>query len=120
MSARELFRVIAGSVYIGLTIVGNAKAGVADSGHGRVPSSVAAEHKELHEELARVIKAGGRTATEARNVEKLLQPHFIKEEQFALPPRGAAQAGIRKDAANRSRDHEDVRPSPERHADHAG
>lgn len=54
-----------------------------------IPSSVVAEHKELHEELQRIIKHGGRTGSAADQVEKLLRPHFVKEESFALPPLGA-------------------------------
>ena len=50
-----------------------------------VPSSVEAEHKELHAELAKATRAGGRTGAAAQEVEKLLAPHFKKEEQFAMP-----------------------------------
>ena len=53
-----------------------------------IPSSIQAEHKELHAHLAKVRQSGGRTGDAAREVEKLLQPHFVKEEQFAMPPLG--------------------------------
>lgn len=52
------------------------------------PSSIEAEHKELHEKLAEVIKSKGQTGAAGREVENLLRPHFTKEEQFALPPLG--------------------------------
>src|SRR6188472_3988953 len=52
------------------------------------PSSVQREHRELHDELARAIRAGGKTGEAAGKVEKLLRPHLQKEEQYALPPLG--------------------------------
>jgi hypothetical protein len=51
----------------------------------QVPSSIAAEHQELHEELARAIKSGGRTGDAAKIVEQRLSSHFEKEEAYALP-----------------------------------
>lgn len=53
-----------------------------------VPPSLKTEHEELHEELTRATQAGGRTAEAAAAVAKVLHPHFVKEEQFALPPLG--------------------------------
>lgn len=54
----------------------------------RVPQSLKAEHDELHAELGRSVKAGGRTGEAAQSVERLMHPHFLKEEQYALPPLG--------------------------------
>lgn len=51
----------------------------------QVPSSIAAEHHELHEELARAIKSGGKTGDAAKIVEQRLSSHFEKEELYALP-----------------------------------
>ena len=53
-----------------------------------VPTSIKEEHDELHAELATATKAGGRTGEAARIVAKLMHPHFVKEEQYALPPLG--------------------------------
>ncbi|HEY0491319.1 MAG TPA: hemerythrin domain-containing protein [Telluria sp.] len=53
-----------------------------------IPSSIQAEHKELHLRLSRAIAAGGQTGAAAKEVEKLLAPHFGKEEQYAMPPLG--------------------------------
>ena len=50
-----------------------------------VPSSIAAEHRELHEELEKAIKSGGKTGDAANIVEQRLSVHFEKEEQYALP-----------------------------------
>lgn len=54
----------------------------------RIPQPLKAEHDELHRELARATAAGGRTGEAARQVARLLHPHFVKEEEFALPPLG--------------------------------
>ena len=53
-----------------------------------VPSSIAAEHRELHEELEQAIKSGGKTGDAAKVVEERLSVHFEKEEQYALPQLG--------------------------------
>jgi len=57
-----------------------------------IPPSLKAEHEELHGELARATKAGGRTGEAAKPVAKLMHPHFIKEEEYALPPLGLLTA----------------------------
>ena len=54
----------------------------------QIPSSLKAEHEKLHGELVRATKAGGRTGEAAKAVAKLMYPHFIKEEEYALPPLG--------------------------------
>ena len=51
-----------------------------------VPKSVKAEHEDLHVGLANAMKTGGDTAKAARQLEQVLHPHFLKEEQYALPP----------------------------------
>lgn len=50
------------------------------------PSSLKAEHDELHADLKHAIAAGGKTGEAARAVARLLHEHFVKEEQFAIPP----------------------------------
>jgi hypothetical protein len=54
-------------------------------GHG-VPASVKAEHDELHEELEKAIEVEGEVGEAAERVARLLHPHFVKEEEYALPP----------------------------------
>jgi hypothetical protein len=51
----------------------------------KIPQTLESEHEELHEELARAMKAGGRTAEAARAVMKVLQPHMAREQAFVLP-----------------------------------
>ena len=54
----------------------------------QIPSPVEAEHHELHQELAHATMSGGKTAQAARALDKVLSPHFAKEEKYALPPLG--------------------------------
>jgi hypothetical protein len=54
--------------------------------HFDIPRPLKAEHDELHGELVEATKAGGRTGDAAKAVAKLLHPHFVKEEEYALPP----------------------------------
>lgn len=53
-----------------------------------VPQSLKTEHEELHAQLAKAIKSGGATGSAAEAVARLLHPHFVKEEEYALPPLG--------------------------------
>lgn len=54
----------------------------------KIPSSLKSEHKELHAELARATKVKGTIGESAKAVAKVLHPHFVKEEEYALPPLG--------------------------------
>ena len=53
-----------------------------------IPSPLKREHEELHAELVRATQAGGRVGEAAKGVAKVLHDHFVKEEDFALPPLG--------------------------------
>lgn len=53
-----------------------------------VPQSLKKEHEELHAELVAATKAGGRIGAAATAVAQVLHPHFMKEEEYALPPLG--------------------------------
>jgi hemerythrin superfamily protein len=48
--------------------------------------SMSSEHRELHKELTAATKAGGHTADTAKDVMKVLFPHMLHEEEFAVPP----------------------------------
>lgn len=50
-----------------------------------VPSSLKAEHTEIQAELAAAMRSGGNTERAAKDVAKLLNAHFVKEEEFAFP-----------------------------------
>ena len=53
-----------------------------------IPAPLKAEHEELHAELANAIRSGGRSGDAAKEVARLLHPHFVKEEEYAMPPLG--------------------------------
>ena len=53
-----------------------------------IPKTMEKEHEELHKQLRKVTKAGGATGEVARKLVEVLHPHFVKEEDFALPPLG--------------------------------
>jgi hypothetical protein len=58
----------------------------------RIPEPLKLEHQELHEELVRATKASGRIGEAAKAVAAVLHPHFVKEEEYALPPLGLLSA----------------------------
>jgi hypothetical protein len=51
-----------------------------------IPQTLKTEHEELHAELARARDAGGRTGEAAKAVANSLHPHFVREEEIAMPP----------------------------------
>jgi len=53
-----------------------------------VPKSIKLEHEELHEDLEEATMESGSVGDAAKVVQEVLQPHFLKEEEFALPPLG--------------------------------
>jgi hypothetical protein len=57
-----------------------------------IPNSIAAEHEEIQEALVRATLVPGRVGEAARAVAALLDPHFAREEQIALPPLGLLRA----------------------------
>ena len=53
-----------------------------------IPKSIKFEHEELHEDLEEATMEPGSVGDAAKAVQEVLQPHFLKEEEFALPPLG--------------------------------
>ena len=54
----------------------------------RIPESMRVEHEEIHGALVRATKLAGRVGEAARQLAAILHPHFVREEQIALPPLG--------------------------------
>jgi hypothetical protein len=54
----------------------------------RIPESMRVEHAEIHDGLVRATKAPGRVGVAARELAAILHPHFVREEEIALPPLG--------------------------------
>jgi hypothetical protein len=53
-----------------------------------IPKSIKLEHEELHDDLEEATMEPGSVGDAAKAVQEILQPHFLKEEEFALPPLG--------------------------------
>jgi len=54
----------------------------------QIPQSVQMEHEEIHSTLVRATKATGRVGAAAKVLAEVLHPHFVREEEIALPPLG--------------------------------
>ncbi len=54
----------------------------------KIPESLEVEHEELHQQLYKGIKEGGKVGEAAKAVADILHQHFEKEEEYALPPLG--------------------------------
>jgi len=52
----------------------------------KIPTPLSVEHEELHAELVALTRDPGTVGEAARRVAGLLHPHFVKEEEYALPP----------------------------------
>ena len=52
----------------------------------KIPPSLKHEHGEMRASLEFSAKAVGKSGEAAREVARLLVPHFKKEEEYALPP----------------------------------
>lgn len=51
-----------------------------------IPRPLKAEHDELHATLRQATQEPGEVGAAAQAVARLMHPHFIREEEFALPP----------------------------------
>lgn len=51
-----------------------------------IPESLRAEHAEIHQALEEATRAPGPVGEAARALARVLHPHFVREEQVALPP----------------------------------
>lgn len=53
-----------------------------------IPAPLQKEHEALHARLVKATLEPGVVGEAAREVARLLHPHFVREEEFALPPLG--------------------------------
>jgi len=54
----------------------------------QIPKSMEMEHEAVHSHLSELTKAGDRIGEAAQKLASVLDPHFQKENQDALPPLG--------------------------------
>lgn len=53
-----------------------------------IPKSIQAEHEHIHHALVEATKMAGPVGAAARELADVLHPHFVREEEIALPPLG--------------------------------
>ena len=53
-----------------------------------IPQSIRLEHGAIHSVLVEATKATGAVGAAARALAHVLHPHFVREEEIALPPLG--------------------------------
>jgi hypothetical protein len=53
-----------------------------------IPTPLHQEHEALHDELRRATQADGEVGGAARELARLMHPHFVKEDEIAQPPLG--------------------------------
>ena len=58
----------------------------------KTPTPLQSEHQALNAEINQAVKLEGRTGKVTRLVARLMERHFAKEEEFALPPLGLLPA----------------------------
>lgn len=103
LDRRDALKAVAGTAgAAGLAALAHPAAGAAKRGKQKpggekgtdfkIPASLKAEHDEIHKELLRATKAGGKTGEAARAVAEVLHAHFVKEEEIAMPPLGLLRA----------------------------
>ena len=51
-----------------------------------IPAALRVEHEKLHASLSAATKLAGKTGEAAKHVAAVLHEHFLREEEFALPP----------------------------------
>ena len=54
----------------------------------QIPEAMRLEHMEIHDGLVSATKMPGQVGEAARKLAAVLDPHFMREEQIALPPLG--------------------------------
>jgi len=57
-----------------------------------IPTPLQQEHEALHAELRNATQAGGEVGEAAKTLARLMHPHFVKEDEIALPPLGLLAA----------------------------
>lgn len=53
-----------------------------------IPEPLKIEHEKLHDVLRKATAEAGELGAAAKTLARLLHPHFLKEEEYALPPLG--------------------------------
>ena len=89
MTHRKLSSLALMLAFVGVPAFAAAQHGAGEKGHAamlEIPSALKAEHEKLHADLSAATTLAGRTGEAAKHVAEVLHPHFVSEEEFALPP----------------------------------
>lgn len=78
----------AAAVAIACTASADARRSASAQAALRAPESIRIEHEDIHESLVALTKAGGAVGPAAKELAAVLHPHFVREEEIALPPLG--------------------------------
>lgn len=70
----------------------------------QIPESIREEHGAIHGELVRATTAPGSVGAAARELAAVLHPHFVREEEIALPPLGLLAPLARGESTSEMRD----------------
>ncbi|HKJ94845.1 MAG TPA: hemerythrin domain-containing protein [Gammaproteobacteria bacterium] len=54
----------------------------------QTPQPLTTEHRKLHQRLDAALDAGGEIADATRRLIDVMHPHFVREEDIAMPPLG--------------------------------
>ena len=65
----------------------------------RIPGSIRFEHESLHRELADVSLESGKVGEAARSLAQLMHPHFLREDEYAMPPLGLLVRLVRNEVS---------------------
>lgn len=57
-----------------------------------IPESIQVEHESIHSALVEATRSAGRVGAAAKALAEVLHPHFVREEEIALPPLGLLAA----------------------------
>lgn len=80
--------VIAGAVLPGAVAYGQAHQAGGHHAVVTIPQSLQTEHHAIHDALVAATRAPGRVGAAAKELAAVLDPHFKREDEIALPPLG--------------------------------
>lgn len=87
---RTMFLIATAIAISGMAVLATAQS----SGHQtpeaktQIPKSIQAEHLAIHSMLVEATRVPGRVGAAAKTLAEVLDPHFEREEEIALPPLG--------------------------------
>jgi hypothetical protein len=67
---------------------GEQEEAVMDKSTIEIPESIRREHEAIHSALVAATRVPGAVGAAAKTLAEVLHPHFVREEQIALPPLG--------------------------------